>query len=156
MNAPIVIREFQSSDGNHVINLWKLCFPNDPPWNDSGEMIARKVAQHDRLFFIASRDLIPVGTVLAGYDGVRGWIYHLATHPDFRRQGIAKMLMQHALNELSHRGCPKVNLQVRKSNIEVIEFYKGIGFTEDSTLSFGRRLDAPVSGSNQSLKGSAL
>jgi len=137
----IEIRLYESDDHDSVVELWELCFPNDPPWNEPVEMIYRKTAQNDGLFWIAAIDDRVVGTILAGYDGVRGWIYHLATHPDFRRLGLATSLMAQAEERLRELGCPKINLQIRKSNTEVAAFYTKYGFKEDQSLSFGLRLE---------------
>ena len=137
----IEIDLYEPSNHDSVVDLWKLCFPDDPPWNEPAEMIRRKTAQNDDLFWVAAVDGRVVGTILAGYDGVRGWIYHLATHPDFRRLGLATALMNQAETRLRELGCPKINLQVRKSNTEVVAFYKAYGFREDQTLSFGMRLE---------------
>lgn len=134
------IHNFRNDDRTDVIQLWKMCFPNDPPHNEPNSVIERKLSMNDGLFFVASVEGRVVGTVLAGYDGVRGWIYHLATHLDFRRQGIGRKLMDHATSELAERGCIKINLQVRKSNLDVIEFYRRVGFKEDAVLSMGRLL----------------
>ena len=77
---------------------------------------------------------------MVGYEGHRGWINYLAVHPDFQRQGLATRLMAEAESILSELGCPKINLQIRKSNHSVRSFYESIGFVEDDVLSMGRRL----------------
>lgn len=51
------------------------------------------------------------------------------------------MLMQHAEALLREKGCPKINLQVRKGNTGVIAFYEMIGFAEDDVISMGKRLE---------------
>jgi ribosomal protein S18 acetylase RimI-like enzyme len=137
----IEVRLYEPADHDSVVDLWKLCFPKDPPWNEPVEMIRRKTAQNDNLFWVAAVDDRVVGTILAGYDGVRGWIYHLATHPNFRRLGLATSLMTQAEERLRELGCPKINLQVRKSNMDVVSFYTAYGFKEDQTLIFGLRLE---------------
>ena len=78
---------------------------------------------------------------MAGFDGVRGWIYHLAVSPESRRRGVGTQLVRAAETGLSKLGCPKVNIQVRASNDEVIAFYKGLGFAVEERVSMGRRLD---------------
>jgi len=138
--SSIEIRQFNDGDRADVVELWQQCFPNDPPHNEPHSIIDRKLSINDGLFFVAQFEGKLGGTILAGYDGMRGWIYHLATHPDLRRKGIGRKLVGHVVSVLSEKGCVKINLQVRKSNQEVIDFYKKIGFTEDSVLSLGRLL----------------
>ena len=82
-----------------------------------------------------------LATCMAGYEGHRGWINYLAVSPQHRRQGIGKRMMEEAEKKLSSSGCPKINLQVRKTNQEVIEFYAKIGYTKDPVVSMGKRLE---------------
>ena len=78
---------------------------------------------------------------MAGYEGHRGWINYLAVSPQHRRQGIAAMMMNQADSRLRAAGCPKINLQIRESNTEVIQFYKSIGYAKDPVVSMGKRLE---------------
>jgi ribosomal protein S18 acetylase RimI-like enzyme len=80
--------------------------------------------------------------VIAGFDGVRGWIYHLAVSPDWRRRGFAKQLVREAERGLQSLGCPKVNLQVRSTNSGVVAFYRSVGYEVEERLSMGRSLVA--------------
>jgi ribosomal protein S18 acetylase RimI-like enzyme len=81
-----------------------------------------------------------VATVMAGYDGHRGWVNYLAVAPEHRRQGFGRLLMQQAEERLLALGCPKLNIQVRTSNAEALGFYRSLGYTQDETVSFGKRL----------------
>lgn len=81
-----------------------------------------------------------VGTVVAGFDGVRGWIYHLGVHPRAQRKGIATRLMKTAEDALGRLGCPKVNLQVRMNNAAVVAFYRTIGYEVEERINMGKRL----------------
>ena len=78
---------------------------------------------------------------MAGFDGVRGWIYHLAVLPEHRRRGFATKLVRSAEQGLLALGCPKVNLQVRATNDEVVAFYRGLGYQIEERVSMGRRLE---------------
>lgn len=81
-----------------------------------------------------------VATVMAGYEGHRGWINYLAVKPGFRKQGLGRRLMEEAEARLIEAGCPKINLQVRKSNIAAVAFYERIGYSRDDVVSMGKRL----------------
>src|ERR1700755_50503 len=107
----VAVRLYQDSDHNQVTALWKNVFPNDPPWNEPDEFIRRKRQVQPDLFWVAYQEEEIVGTVVAGYDGVRGWIYHLAVDPGKRRQGTARLLMNTAEERLDALGCAKINLQ---------------------------------------------
>jgi ribosomal protein S18 acetylase RimI-like enzyme len=82
-----------------------------------------------------------VATVMAGYDGHRGWINYLAVAPDCQRQGLGGQIMAEAERRLRAAGCPKINLQVRTSNAGVIAFYRSIGYVLDDVVSLGKRLE---------------
>ncbi len=83
-----------------------------------------------------------IGAVMVGYEGHRGWINYLAVHPDHRRGGLGRLLMAAAEKRLVDLGCPKVNLQVRASNLAAVEFYRRIGYATEDVVSMGRRLEA--------------
>jgi ribosomal protein S18 acetylase RimI-like enzyme len=78
---------------------------------------------------------------MAGYDGVRGWIHRLAVRESARRLGVGTALLRAAEAGLARLGCPKVNLQVRSVNADVIAFYRAAGYEVDDNISLGRLLD---------------
>ncbi|MFV9675660.1 MAG: GNAT family acetyltransferase, partial [Anaerolineales bacterium] len=90
-----------------------------------------------------------VGTAMAGFDGHRGWVYYVAVHPDYRRQGIGSALMSEVEAALAHHGCPKLNLQIRSSNAEVQAFYESLGYLIEDRISMGKQLD-PMKGKSGS------
>lgn len=141
MPDEITIRCFCVEDEGSVIALWQSAFPGDDGYNAPGRVLNRKRDHQDDLFFVAETSAEIVGVVLSGYDGVRGWIYHLAVAETFRNKGIGRRLLAHAETELAKRGCPKVNLQVRLSNDSVQAFYRKCGYLIEDRTSFGKRLD---------------
>lgn len=137
----MLIRNYNNKDRDEVIKLWNEVFPITSPHNDPLTSIDRKLAVNDNLFFVAeSNDKKLVGTIMAGYDGHRGWIYSLAVNPDYRKKGIGTSLIKHAEKELLKLNCPKLNLQVLSSNKEVIDFYKQNGFSIEERISMGKKL----------------
>ena len=136
----ITTRPFSPDDEKSVIQLWKDC-GLVVPWNDPGKDIRRKMKVQPEMFLVVTSGKQVIGSVMAGYEGHRGWINYLAVHPDHRRAGIAHSLMNTAEELLREKGCPKINLQVRTSNTEVIQFYRKIGFKIDDAVSMGKRLE---------------
>jgi len=122
-----------------VIELWAKCGLL-VPHNDPIEDIQRKIDFQPELFFIALLDGKLIGSVMVGYEGHRGWLNYLAVLPSFQKRGYGKKLVHKAIVELQKLGCLKVNLQVRKRNTPVIQFYKHLGFEEEERISFGMRL----------------
>lgn len=137
------VRAFAPEDEDGVARLWSEVFADDPPRNDPRAMIARKLDRDRELFWVADDDGEVVGAVVAGYDGVRGWLYHLGVAPSHRKRGIATALVDRAVETLRALGCVKVNLQVRRGNEAVRGFYEALGWVEDPAMSMGRLLDGP-------------
>lgn len=133
------IREFTDAHTDAVIDLWQmagLTHSNNKPSLD----IQRKLNDSPWGFLVAFEGDSIIGSVMAGYDGHRGWINYLVCHPNHRRRGVGKALMTEARNLLLKRGCPKINLQVRAGNESAVKFYESIGYSEDNVTSFGLRL----------------
>ena len=82
-----------------------------------------------------------VATVMAGYEGHRGWINYLAVSVSSQGRGFGRRMMDEAEVRLRQLGCPKINLQVRTSNTGIIDFYKALGYSVDDVVSIGKRLD---------------
>lgn len=133
------IREFREPDRAAVIELWHAC-ELVRPWNDPDLDIDRKLAVGDSLFLVAVVDAVVVGTVMAGYDGHRGWINYLAVEPDRHRSGVGRLLVAGAERRLHEVGCPKVNLQIRAENARAADFYARLGYEIEPVVSMGKRL----------------
>ena len=133
------IRRFNWADEALVIELWRQCglirSHNDPHLD-----IGRKMAAQPGMFLVAILEGKIVGTVMAGYEGHRGYINYLGTSPEHRRLGIARALMQKAEEMLKMAGCPKINLLVRSNNESAVAFYRELGFEADEVISMGKRL----------------
>jgi len=143
-----LVRPFRVQDEDALIALWQRCGLLRP-WNDPHLDIARKCAiDAAGLAVIDHPTEAPqlIGAVMAGYEGHRGWINYLAVDPAWQRRGLGRQLMAWAEVELGARGCPKINLQVRRGNEAVLGFYRAIGYLEDDLISLGRRLmqDVPA------------
>jgi ribosomal protein S18 acetylase RimI-like enzyme len=139
--AQVLVRVFRESDEARVIELWTLA-GLVKPWNDPKKDIARKLLVQRDLFLVAELDGVIVGSVMAGYEGHRGWINYLAVDIGERRRGIGTALMRDAERRLRLAGCPKINLQIRHENTAVQAFYATLGFKDDQVMSMGKRLES--------------
>ncbi len=140
MSSPYLVRPFRDTDTAAVISLWETVFATDPPWNKPADVIRTKLTIQGELFFVCLLEEKLVGTVLAGFDGVRGWIHKMACHPDAQRQGVATVLMHQAEQSLVQLGCPKLNIQVRADNKSALAFYQAAGYEIEDRVSLGKRL----------------
>ncbi|MFN2201147.1 MAG: GNAT family acetyltransferase [Caldilineaceae bacterium] len=143
---PITIATYNNEvHRDQVVQLWRSIFGYDTPHNAPALAIDRKLAIDDGLFFVAVNDdavlgTVVVGTVMAGYDGHRGWIYSLAVAPNYRGHGLGSRLLARAEDQLASRGCLKINLQVLPGNGNAQAFYEANGYAVEERISMGKRL----------------
>jgi len=138
------IRPYQEADEEAVVALWHAC-GLVRPWNDPYKDIARKLTVQRELFLVGQLEGRVVASVMAGYEGHRGWVNYLAVSPALRGRGYGAMLMKQVEAKFLEFGCPKVSLLVRAGNAPVLEFYRRLGYAADEALALGKRLipDAP-------------
>lgn len=137
----IDIRAFEIADTEAVVSLWQTTGLTRS-WNNPYQDISRKLRVQPELFLVATDAGELVGTVMAGYDGHRGWLYYLASDPARRGEGIARALVGEAEERLLAMGCPKVQLMVRPGNDTARGFYDALGFEPFETWATGKRLIA--------------
>jgi ribosomal protein S18 acetylase RimI-like enzyme len=123
-----------------VTDLWAAAFGVRGGHREAGLSIDMKVAKADGLFFVALDGTQVIGTLMAGWDGHRGWLYSVCTAPEYRRQGIGQMLVRHSEQALAALGCLKINLQVDGANTGVVPFYQALGYEIEPHVSLGKRL----------------
>src|SRR5438046_2239824 len=133
------IRGYQESDEASVVRLWTEC-GLVRSWNDPRKDIRRKLTVQPELFLVGVLDAAVIATVMAGFDGHRGWINYLAVAEKCRGRGLGRTLMQCVEDQLRQMGCPKLNMQVRSSNAAVLAFYARLGYVQDQAVCLGKRL----------------
>ena len=136
----MIIRRYLEQDQNEVIGLWKACglvFPQNNPKKD----IERKLEVDPDLFLVGNHNGNIVASVMGGYEGHRGWVNYLAVDMNYRKKGFGKQIMLDLERRLIKKGCPKINIQIRGLNLQVIQFYKSIGFLDDNVIGYGKRLE---------------
>ena len=133
------IRQFEIGDSEAVAALWQEC-NLVVSWNDPQKDIDRKMKVNPELFLVGTLNGEIIATVMGGYEGHRGWINYLAVSPQHRRKGFARMMMEEVEEKIRAIGSPKINLQIRTTNLEAIRFYESIGYKDDKVVSYGKRL----------------
>jgi len=138
----ISIREFTLNDYDTVYALWQNAGDGlGIGRSDTRDEISKKLQRDPDLFLVAEDDCHPegsrriIGTVIGGYDGRRGMIYHLAVDHAYRKRGIGKVLMDELERRMIAKGCLKAYLLVKRGNEDVVEFYLHQGWeTMDITI----------------------
>lgn len=131
------IRTMKIEDYEGVYDLWI----NTPGMglnttDDSKEGITKYLKRNPSTCFVAEDNGKIVGVIMAGNDGRRGYISHTAVHASYRKQGIARSLVEHALSALDKEGINKVALVAFKRNTEGNAFWEKMGFTERIDLTY--------------------
>ena len=134
------VRLANIDDCEAVVALWQDAGLTRP-WNDPRADFKLAVNQPLSAILLETNDNSVVGSVMVGFDGHRGWVYYLATSVEHRGEGLGRKLMKEAENWLRARGCPKIQLMVRRDNSEALGFYEAIGYELQDVVTMGRRLD---------------
>ncbi len=141
----LTIRPFQNAfHRTPVMALWETVFGYEAAHNNPALVIDKKLEVDDHLFFVAIADTAVIGTIMAGYDGHRGWIYSVAVAPSHRRQGIGSQLVSHAERALISKGCMKINLQIMEGSESVSAFYSSLGYSVEIRVSMGKRMPVNI------------
>lgn len=128
--AYIEVRTFRfPQDYLPVYALWEQAGPGlHTGRSDTQPEIAKKLERDADLFLVAEVQGTIVGTVLGGFDGRRGIVYHLAVDQDYRRQGLGKTLMRILEDRLRAKGCLRYYLLVTLENERAMRFYEELGW----------------------------
>jgi ribosomal protein S18 acetylase RimI-like enzyme len=142
--AEVHIREFQyPADYPAARILWENAGVGiQLRRSDEPEEVQKKLQRDPDLFLVAEADGGMVGTVLGGFDGRRGLVYHLATAESYRQHGIGGMLMDELEHRLKEKGCIRCYLLVTVENETAMQFYEKRGWSKmDTIFTYGKDLE---------------
>lgn len=131
----MTIRKMKIEDYDAVYSLWMSCAGMGlNNLDDSKEGVSKFIQRNPETCLVAIIDSFIIGVIMVGNDGRRGYIYHIAVYPEYRKQGIAKLLVDAAMKELSDLGINKVALVVFERNKIGNAFWESQGFTVRNDL----------------------
>jgi ribosomal protein S18 acetylase RimI-like enzyme len=139
----IALRQYVLDDYDAVYAFWRSMERGiGLGMSDTREEIEKKHAHAPDLFLLAEDAGTLVGTVVGGFDGRRGMIYHLAVAPGYRKQGLGERLMNEIEARLKAKGCRKAYLLAHKTNQPAIAFYDKRGWSDmtDHVIIMGKEL----------------
>jgi ribosomal protein S18 acetylase RimI-like enzyme len=125
----VTIDNFKIKDYQKVMALWQNCEGVGLSSADSKNSMQDYLKQNSGMSFVASYKNEIIGAVLCGHDGRRGYLHHLAVHPDFRNQGIGRALVEKCISALQSIGIQKCHLFIFKTNENARRFWEKIGWT---------------------------
>ena len=121
--AEITTRELVVADFDKLIVLWQTVEGIEICEGDSREEIAEYLRRNPGLSRVAEGNGEMAGATLCGHDGRRGWIYHLAVAPAFRRRGVGRLLLEECMNGLRNAGLKRAIILVAEDNPSGLEFW---------------------------------
>jgi ribosomal protein S18 acetylase RimI-like enzyme len=92
--------------------------------SDEPEEIQKKLQRDPDLFLVVESNGRMIGTIIGGFDGRRGLIYHLVVEASFRKLGVGNLLMDEVEQRLKNKGCLRCYLLVTMDNEEAMRFYE--------------------------------
>ena len=127
---PVEIQALEPSDYDALLALWKTAaLPHRPKGRDSREAIMSQMRRDPGLFLGAFLGGRLVGSVIASFDGRKGWINRLTVDPDERRRGIGRKLTEEAERVLRARGSQITGALVEADNSPSMALFEKCGYT---------------------------
>jgi len=128
------IRRANPADADAVLNLWKAAGATESV-TDTAADIRRISTREYVIFILAIENENVVGSLIAAFDGWRGNMYRLATHPDYRRKGIARSMVREAEKVFDEWGVKRTAAIVEKDHPWAVHFWQDVGYVLDERMS---------------------
>lgn len=146
----MVIEPLTTEHAESVVALWQEAGLTRP-WNDPVADFRRAVQGPDSAVFggFAAPGAL-VATVMVGHDGHRGWMYYLAVAAGHRGRGLGSALVRDCEEWVRERDIPKIQLMVRRDNLDAVALYEYLGYEPSDVVVLGRRLCDEPSGAGLS------
>jgi ribosomal protein S18 acetylase RimI-like enzyme len=130
----VQLRDATAEDAEAILGLWKAADAT-PSVTDNADAIRRAVAHATVAFVVAVDGGAIVGSIIAGFDGWRGNIYRLATHPAHRRRGVARAMLARAEEMLARWGVRRITALVENAHPDAVGFWRAAGYLDDRRIS---------------------
>jgi ribosomal protein S18 acetylase RimI-like enzyme len=138
----VKIRRYQAGDLAEVVALWQRCGLTQP-YHDPEHDIAFVERSPHAVLLVGLLGTQPVGTVIAGQDGVRGWLYRVGVDPEQRGRQLGRRLVAQAEAWLAAQGIRQIRLLIRPENAAVRDFYVRLGYHFQPRMTMAKAIDAP-------------
>lgn len=128
VNPGVRIERAQTQDIDKMLDLWKSIPGMGIGQGDEVDLLRAFINRNPFTCLLLKDKQSVIGTVLGGFDGRRGYIYHLAVHPNFQGQGYGRELLVHVARELEKQGALKIHLMAFNNNHNAAQFYQSQGW----------------------------
>lgn len=128
MKLPIHLQPIHESDYPKLIKLWEAAGCIDIRQTDTPEALATFLHRNPTCNYAAYAGTRLIGALLAGHDGWRGYLYHMAVKPDYRERGIGARLVNAAVSAIKREDIQKVHCLVKRDNLIAQQFWEACSF----------------------------
>lgn len=128
MRQPIVLDAIRETDYPKLIKLWEAAGNIDIRQTDTPDMLASFLYRNPTCNYAAYAGARLIGAVLAGHDGWRGYLYHMAVKPDYRERSVGTRLVSAAVSAIKSEGIQRIHCLVRRDNMIAQQFWEACGF----------------------------
>jgi ribosomal protein S18 acetylase RimI-like enzyme len=113
---------------DQLVQGWALLPENATGLGDDKQSIAKYLERNKGCSYAAFNNHKMIGAVLSGHDGRRAFFNHLFVIPEYRKQGIARKLVDLSFEKLKKEDINRVGIFIHKSNASAQLFWNKIGF----------------------------
>ena len=124
----MMIRPMTKEDYDEIFAMWQITTKRALSKADERSQMERYLDRNPGMSQVAVVDGKIVGTVLAGHDGRRGFIHHMAVLPEYRRRRIGHRLAEKAIEMITNDGIDKTHIFCYRNNETGQNFWKNFGF----------------------------
>lgn len=128
MRQPIVLDSIRETDYPKLIKLWEAAGNIEVRQTDTPEVLARFLYRNPTCSYAAYAGTRLIGAILAGHDGWRGHLYHMAVKPDYRERGVGTRLVNAAVSAIKSEDIQKIHCLVKRDNLIAQQFWEACSF----------------------------
>lgn len=134
MRQAIVLDTIRETDYPKLIKLWEAAGNIEVRQTDTPEVLARFLDRNPSCSYAAYAGTRLIGAVLAGHDGWRGHLYHMAVKPDYRERGVGTRLVNAAVSAIKSEDIQKIHCLVKRDNLIAQQFWEACSFDQREDL----------------------
>jgi ribosomal protein S18 acetylase RimI-like enzyme len=134
MRQPIVLDSIRETDYPKLIKLWEAAGNIDVRQTDTPEVLGRFLYRNPTCSYAAYAGTRLIGAILAGHDGWRGHLYHMAVKPEYRERGIGTRLVNAAVTAIKSEDIQKIHCLVKRDNLIAQQFWEACSFVQRDEL----------------------
>ena len=134
MRQAIFLDSIRDADYPKLIKLWEAAGNIDVRQTDTPEVLARFLHRNPGCSYAAYAGTRLIGAILAGHDGWRGHLYHMAVKPDYRERSIGTRLVNAAVSAIKSEDVQKIHCLVKRDNLIAQQFWEACSFEQREDL----------------------